>query len=444
MPGGAGRSMRGAGILLAALACLLAAGCSSFWKLPPPPTEAEVAAGVSAEELRDQLEVAYERFTLSMGAAAQKSGLDAELPQRRAALSLYSDAVFAYGKLLDRDDPKASLFDVISFTTGLSLYFSSDTAEKSLGPYRAEMLLASNKALSDVRKIARGVLPAKEVNLLEDDARAWAETQEDWYAGLGTAGFSLAPSASEAKPLPSSLQNLSLLPYQVLQGVDNATAAMRELSRVGRRIARVAEYAPQYGRISMELLSYDLLEQKKITELVEAMQGLSLSAEKLVDLSGRLPEDLRGELSGLLQEFDKRQKSLSELLTQANGALSATADALDKAETVADTFERGVVGLGKASADWNATIEAGAVLNNNYMEATAKVIESSHELRQAVAESQKLLDSAAVKNLVNESHSLVDHMFYRLLQLILAIFALVAAILVLRFFLNRPKNANPT
>ncbi|MEW5735446.1 MAG: hypothetical protein AB1921_11355 [Thermodesulfobacteriota bacterium] len=441
MSGRSGYWTAKAGIFLAAAALWTLSGCSSFWKPPEAAQARAKAAALSAEELRDRLEVAYERFTLSLGTASQQTEQASDTAERRAALSLYSDAVFAYGKLLDREDPKAALFDIISYTIGLASYFTSDSAEKTLGPFREGMLSAARQSEKDALFIARGVLPASDVALVEKDARAWAETRKDWYAGLGTSGFSIGPTASESKPLPSSLQNLTLLPYQVLQGVDNATAAMRELSRVGRRIARVAEYAPRYGRISMELISYDLLETQKIGDLIAAMEGLSKSTEKLVALSDNLPEDVRAELSGLLKEFDSRQKSVAELLAQANGALSATAEALDKAQAVAETFERGIVGLGKASADWNATIEAGTILNNNYMEATAKVIESSHELRQAVAESQRLLDSAAVKNLVTQSRSLADHLFIRAAELLILLFVLIAALLVFQRYLSRPKQA---
>ncbi|MBI5844722.1 MAG: hypothetical protein HZB23_08645 [Deltaproteobacteria bacterium] len=421
-------------------------------------------AVMSDVELRRRLRDGFERFSLMVVATADRIKEETDdLTVRRRAVYWKTVAVPAYASMISEPNPRLALVDILTFTTAMRRSFESGQGKDLFGQFQPLALETARAAEKDARATAHALMSEKDARAVLSEVESWlaAHPVDDPY---GTTA--LGQSAGAIRPMPESLVNAPLSTIRKWTNrLDAATEAVREITRVGDRIAQVAELSPNTGRWSMELLAYDLLQTREFGQTLASIKTLSESAAALARLGQSLPEQMRLTSESLFAEMKERETRVLAILGETRGAISEANRTLSAAQVLTHDFASGITGLGEASRDWNDTIAAGAALNRDYIEATKTMMVSSAEMRKIVDETRKvvmetrmLMDPAAFRKMSVEaedlskrmafqadqlSEKIVDRIFWRAVLLMLAFFgALFAYRIFSASVLKRMENKN--
>lgn len=460
--------MRTAPLIRAALLVglsVLALSCAAGTGGKETARESTGAVAVMSDvELRRRLRDGFERFSLMVVATADRIKEETDdLNVRRRAVYWKTVTVPAYAAMISEPNPRIALVDLLTFTTAMRRSFENGPGRDLFGPLQPLALETARAAEKDARAAAYALMSEKDAKAVLSEVEAWlaAHPVDDPY---GTA--SLGESSESIRPMPEGLVNAPLSAVRKwVNRLDAATEAVREITRVGDRIAQVAELSPNTGRWSMELLAYDLLQTREFGQTLASMKTLSESAAALAKLGQSLPEQMRLTSESLFAEMKERENRVLAILGETRGAIAEASRTLSTAQVVTQDFAGGIVGLAQASRDWNDTIAAGAALNRDYIEATRTMMVSSAEMRKIVDETRKvvmetrmLMDPAAFRRMSVEaedlskrmafqadqlSEKIVDRIFWRAVFLILAFFGTLFAYRIFSAsILKRMENRN--
>ncbi|MBW1987956.1 MAG: hypothetical protein JRI97_00275 [Deltaproteobacteria bacterium] len=336
-----------------------------------------VQAVMTDQELRQRLAETHATFAGLLIAATDRIKEDCpDLDTRRRAVQWKAGAIPLYGNLVSAANPRVALMDAITFTMGMAYSLEYGEASQLFGECQPVAVDAAQKAADRVLSIAADLLKPEELSRVKAEVEEWVKTHSPFDVGGGRVA-SLPPAlADPSRPMPKSILSIPLSAFQLLDDIDNATEAVKEMTRVGDRIGRIVEYSPRYGQWSMELLIYDLLQTEQVSSLVDSANGLAESVEELVRLGRNIPEDLREDLSRLAEEMRFHQNAMQNLLDNAREAFVESGRTLEQARLAAGDITaaaREMSGVAKemgrvtgrldATADnWRKTIDSAGVL----------------------------------------------------------------------------------
>ena len=414
------------------------AGCSSFlWGKKGQ--RAENAQGavwrptMSDLELKSRLRSGFDLFAMRVIATGEQVAAQCPDPGiRRKALFWKSMVVPAYGSMVTESDPRVSLMDIITFTTAMRKTFETGEGRDMFGPCQPLVVKVARDSEQDALRIAGELLPPKEFAAMRKEVEAWVDAKKPYNVYGQTRVDRQAGTPDKDRPEPTGLmESIPLAAFQMLEGIDNATQAVREMGRVGERLAQMAEYAPTYSRWSMELLAYDLLQTDQISAAVEGLKSLSSSASRLVALGEGMPKDLRKNMDLFLRELDTRTRSLESLVADSTAMISNTGQMLDRAQTLSGMVGQNAQSLVDASADWDETIARAEVLSAKTQAAALEVSASAERMTGALDQTRKLMEAAANGGLITKVEGLVSHILVSVALLMVFFFALLLGYKVL-------------
>ncbi|MBU2489350.1 MAG: hypothetical protein KKA60_08160 [Proteobacteria bacterium] len=336
--------------LLAGLA-LFGAGCATMKQRVNEAWDAQsqrVSEAIEAHEaakapvtsdlaLRQRLAESHTGFaSLLVSAADRIKESCPDLETKRRAVQWKARAVPLYGSLVSAPNSRVALMDVLTFTSGMAYSLESGEASELFGGCQAVAVEAAQKARDRAWAIAASLLSPEALATVEQDVDAWVRTHS--YFDVGGARVQDVPAAlaDPSRPMAKSILNIPLSAFDLLSGIDDATQAVREMTRVGDKIAGIAEYSPQYGQWSLELLLYDLLDAPEVRAALDSARSLSESASALLSMGQELPREMRADLARLGQEADRHRQAMEKLLATTRQALSEGDRTLDKARGAAE------------------------------------------------------------------------------------------------------------
>ncbi len=230
---------------------------------------------------------------------------------------------------------------------------------------------------------------------------------------------------------------------------------MHQISVVGRHVADVASGMPRQIRWNGELLLYDLEEHRSVRSALASINRISESASSVAGTARDLLPGLRKTANQVLDDLEKRRPMVSSTLAEVHkisdsaGAtvkevrrtVKGVEEAIGRSKPVLDDARVTADSLQRAGQAWTATFEVidGWVEQGNkppeqrekkrrpfdirdYTRTAEGLADAAVKTRQLVTSSRELIESrqvtARVEQLDQASRGLIDHVAWRMGQLI--------------------------
>lgn len=236
----------------------------------------------------------------------------------------------------------------------------------------------------------------------------------------------------------------ALLGLDPLSNLDPAVREITQTRQLAERTIYYMQHVPNLLDMQIERLTYQLAVTPETKQLLLDADRISLAAESTGRLADGLPHIIASEREAAIDQFmaalNTQQAQVSRLVVDLRGALEAAATTSDSLNTTIRSLDAFVARFDKPAA---TSAKAPPARPFDIADYTA----TAHELASAARELQALLaqidsSSSGVERLTasaaSDLHLVVDHAFWRSVQLILILVAAVlGAVLIYRFAVAR-------
>jgi hypothetical protein len=414
-------------LVLLALATLLS-GCAVTNRLFRDRAAEERAAALL------QLQLAVMRFadeytvrvTERVGVFQQSTNDPGE---RLASQSwLVSQATSAF-TIATGPNPEINAIDMLVFATLSRMVIEDRWVGDLFGP-RAEGLLATHRGLEDrAWNFAPMLLSEAQVLELRSDIEAWHRKNPNLRAVpfIHFEEFALSNSAAPAGTASSS----SLFSFLGIDPLSNLDPAVRELAQTRQLAERAVYYgqrAPQLISMEAQRLAFELAVTPESAVLLENVDRIGGAAQTASNLAADLPRLFAEERSAAIEQLtgilDERQGELQALVVELRSTLEAGG-------TTSDSVRETIAALDVLMARFDRPASATARNESRPFDVT-EYTEALRVMGETAQQLQVLLGQADGKmpaldqfseRATGQLVSLVDHVYWRLVQLILLLVA---------------------
>jgi len=361
--------------------------------------------------------------------------------------------------IIRQDAPLLSLVDAWHYAVCLSENCDPEDIA-GLSPPNQETALATSTELREwVRSAARVYLP-RDVFL-----RTRTELNESAKQSSGEKqkGFTPFSATDRGKQAVSFLASVPLSPITTLGKVGQGASSFSDMASAANRFTDVMGDLPTEMRLEVEELMRTLGVTDQLTSAVLALQQTNRTID---DVSARLetyPEEIRQATVGVLDRTVEAQPELRQTLQQSQQALGQMETTITQAERLGKTLDQTAQSIKSATEEINRLANppgketsgggGGKPFDiNEYRRTAEELTKASARIEQVIVELRGLLESDALPRTTQaaeetagamraEGETLVDHLFWRLIQLAVVVFVLALAYqLIARFWLKPRRN----
>jgi hypothetical protein len=236
--------------------------------------------------------------------------------------------------------------------------------------------------------------------------------------------------------------SIPMAPIRALEGVDNTATAIHKVSNSVERFTDVAERMPESTRWQMSILIDDFEESEMTQSFLESLNDFSQSSTQLVKVLDTMPEQMRTELLTVLDESDQSQQQMQITLQNAvevsayaekmlaqldttSQAINITAQQANDAgvawENASDSIQE-LIGMFKSDKPKDPNAPPGFGMRD-FDTMLLNAGQTADKVGTAVAQIQQTADAAEIQK---QLRSLIDHVMWRLFELVLAVVILVS------------------
>lgn len=380
---------------------------------------------ISEEELREALLQFASRFesTVIATANAIAAGTNDVTIQRRT-LRWKLGMTPAITEATFQSEPESAYVALLTLATSLDEYLTTGSGREVFADQQKLATDASGELLAAAIEVGNRFLDAKQLERVTREVAALVRAQPIRGEFVAEKVQSLV-NASAMSPIFDWVTAIPMSPFRALQGVDHGAQAIHEFNDTAKQMTRVADSMPRLMRWNLQLLALDLSQQGNIESSVESFATLAASAESL----SRTAEGLPGMLQDLLAQAERSGRELEPLAGSLERSASAVAEA-------GEAWRGLVTELSKPPADPSKPSRPFDI--REWQQTAAEVQSAAAELRALLDSAGALAGSNAlegplaaladrVERIEAGSEALVDRAAWRLLQLMLAFFALLFA-----------------
>ncbi len=349
--------------------------------------------------------------------------------ERLAAQSwLVSQATSAF-TIATGPNPELNAIDMLVFATLSRMVIEDRWVGELYGP-RAEGLLAAHRGLEErAWNLAPMLLSEAQVIELRSGIEAWHRKNPVVRAVpfIHFEDFAFATGATPSGTASSS----SIFSFLGIDPLSNLDPAVRELAQTRQLAERAVYYgqrAPKLISMEAQRLAFELAMTPESAGLLESVDRIGGAAQTAGNLAADLPRLLAEERSAAIAQLtgilDERQGQLQALVVELRSTLEAggtTSDSVRETVAALDVllarFDR------PASA--NARSESRPFDVTEYTEALRVMGETAQQLQVLLGQADGKMPALnqASERAAGQLVSLVDHVYWRLVQLILVLVA---------------------
>lgn len=382
-----------------------------------------------------------------------------DLDVKRTNLLLNTRLSNAIRTLSETTSPLVGLIEYWELSVRLHSYFANGHGKSLYQQAQPDMLKAAQKAKDEIEKIAADYLPA---DLLEGTrVQVYQFAKENPIQG--TMGnlivYATVDKAEEFSQFRKVL-NIPLAPIRAMEGVDKTAVAIDRFTDSASRFNDILKSMPESARWEMTLFLYDLQNNEMTKSLLKNMQEFNANSRQMVELAGKMPQDVREELSVLIDQVEQKQKSIQETISQveaASNSLNTTAASLQQ---TASSWQLAADSTTQTLRAWQAISEQSSskpapsepIRPEDIQKAATEIQNATRELRLLMADLQGLTQSEGVNQIqeaVNHNilagqasaQAVVDHLAWRQIQILAGVFAVWLAV---RLLGRRRKKGSST
>jgi len=443
-----GRTQTSRLVLLAAISGLtMLCACRS---LPLPGFGPSSAEKQRAFELQSRLDRYTRDFALTVEQAAEQiTDSTADPRVGRATVHWKLTAIPRLKELARMKSQGQALLSLWLFTEAMVYDLEEGAGSVAFGDAQPIAVAASRRLAGEIAGIAGQIIEGEEgfataQALIHDSVRRSVprldgDAPDDGVAELGSveAGIrQLTSSAGELEWLPE----FTLQAFNPFSGLNETAAAVREFTdRASRLVEDTSAEMPWH----LELLVYDLEQRATVRDAEASLRRASDGVASLAATAADWPAGVEGVVRTTLDGIDDKQEGLRRTLREAEQALAA-------AESLVSGLDRTAAQLNAAGEAWGATFQTLGLGADKppdpnpgepsrpfdvreYRDTAEELRRTATELRGLVGEVRALTGEtgegtplgnveAAARTAAGEARGLADHVAWRLLQLVGAIF----------------------
>ncbi|NLH16680.1 MAG: hypothetical protein GX455_08880 [Phycisphaerae bacterium] len=366
---------------------------------------------ITKEELRDHLDGLADSFKVSINSIAEE--IIRKSPNKSIkmqSLETRIQLLYALNAILQEDDSVAAFLNTWALCIRFRLFLEEGEGTALFGENHGKTVEASRNSEKQIEEIGKLFLTEAMFNAIRNDLYEFARANP---VRLNMSNLVMYPT--DAKKTGGdhflSILTLPMEPFRAIGGVDRTATAIGRFTDTADRFTDILAELPETSRWQLLLFLYELEESETMKSLVASTAALSESSKQLAATSEQLPENIRKQLSVLLDEVDTKQKNLQVTLVQAEkmaemvkeamnsvteASVSLDATAMSVTET-ADTWKQAAHATGQA-------IKEAAVFQpkpgdppstfniRDYQDTARAVTQAASELRAATAELRLLAD----------------------------------------------------
>jgi hypothetical protein len=415
-------------LILLVIAALLLSGCGFTNRLFRDRAAEERAAALL------QMQLAVMRFADEYAARVNakvrtfQQATDDPAERLESQSWLVSQATAAF-TIAAGPNPELNAIDMLVFST-LSRLVIEDRWVGELYGDRAQDLLAEHRALE------RRIWDYSSVLLTEAQTEELRSSIEAWHRKnrLGRAvpfihleDFAFATSASS----PGSTSSTSIFSFLGIDPLSNLDPAVRELAQ-SRQLAERAVYygqrAPKLISMEAQRLAFEFAVAPESVRVIDSVARIGGAAQTTSELAANLPSLVAEERAAAIEQLaavlDQRQDEWQGLAIELRTALEAggtTSDSVRETIAALDAFtarfdRRAAPPAGTAARPFDVT---------EYTEALRQLADTAQQLKALLDQADR--QAPALTQVSDRAGaqlaSLVDHVYWRLVQLVLVLVA---------------------
>jgi len=326
-------------------------------------------------------------------------------------------------------NPELNAIDMLVFATLSRMVIEDRWVGELLGP-RAEGLLAAHKALeARAWDLAPMFLSEAQTVELRSGIEAWHRKNPVVRAVpfIHFEDFAFATGATPAGAASSG----SIFSFLGLDPLSNLDPAIRELAQTRQLAERAVYYgqrAPKLISMEAQRLAFELAMTPESVGLLQNVDRIGGAAQATGNLAADLPRLFAEERSAAIEQLtgilDERQGQLQALVVELRSTLEAGGTTSD---SVRETIAALDVLLARFDRPASATAPTGSRPFDvtEYTEALRVMGETAQHLQVLLVEADGKVPALnqATERVTGQLVSLVDHVYWRLVQLILVLVA---------------------
>jgi hypothetical protein len=422
-------------LLFLALAGLLLSGCAVTNRLFRDRAAEERAASLL------QLQLAMMRFAdeytarINAQIAVFQQATDDPAARLESQSWLVSQATSAF-TIAAGPNPELNAIDMLVFST-LSRMVIEDRWVGEIYGQRAQGLLAEHRALETrIWNYSRVLLTEAQTDELRSSIEAWHRANP-----LGRAvpfihleDFAFATSATR----PGGNSSSSIFSFLGIDPLSNLDPAVRELAQ-SRQLAERAVYygqrAPMLVSMEAQRLAFEMAVAPESVRLLDSVARIGGAAQTTGELAARLPALVSEERAAMIEQLagllDERQGELQALAVELQAVATELRSALEAGGATSDSVRETIVALDALMARFENRparpdgVPARPFDVTEYTEALRQASDTAQQLHALIglADSQTPAITQLSDHAADRMSAVVDHVFWRLVQLALVLAA---------------------
>jgi len=420
-------------LLLALVACsILLSGCALTNRLFRDRAAEERAAALlqlqlSVMRFADEYTARVDERVVVFQQATNDPG------ERLAAQSwLVSQATGAF-TIAAGPNPELNAIDMLVFATLSRMVIEDRWVGELYGP-RADGLLAAHKALeSRVWGHADVFLTAAQIDELRTSIEVWHRDNPIGRAVpfIHLEDFAFATGATSAGP-SSSTSIFSFIGIDPLANLDPAVRELAQSRQLAERAVYYGQRVPKLISMETQRLAFEMAVTPESLRVLDSVDRIGGAAQATGNLAADLPRLFAEERSAAIEQLtgilDERQGELQALAAELRSTLEA-------GSTTSDSVRETIAALDVLLARFERPASATARTDSRpfdvteYTEALRMLGETAQQLQVLLAQADGKMPALtqASEQATGQLASLVDHVYWRLVQLILVLVAAAVA-----------------
>ena len=270
-----------------------------------------ISEQLSKEQLRSVLDNYEEFFIATVKNVSEQ--LDELMPNTqnyKSTLHLRDHTISACRTMLEQDDPQVAFVDSWVLAVRLAEHFKSGQGSDLFGEYQGLVVDAAGQIQEHIERIGKEFLDAKTFITTQDKVYEFGRKHPIGKKYAESIVF--ATEAENGQPSPfESIVSLPLAPFKLVEGATQVVTGTHKLSDSADHFSDIVEGLPESARWQLLLLLYDMEKTDMVKSALASMNEFSNNSSRLATSAEKRPEQLRLELSTLIQEFEAQTSGAS-------------------------------------------------------------------------------------------------------------------------------------
>ena len=224
---------------------------------------------------------------------------------------------------------------------------------------------------------------------------------------------------------------------QPFSGINATAKALSEFTQVADEFKTIVTYIPEDIALRIEYLLTDVEERGMMVKLNDSISQVANAADSFAASADELPEDMKEVLSHAFSELEK-STALRETVVETRTTAEEVNRGIDRLDTLLTSLDHtieSVTGAGEAWAGVGVAFgldqeseepeeeDEGPSFAEEWSGTALGVTNAALEIRQLLADVRDLTSSSDEESLTESAIATVDHVTWRLVQLVLVVFA---------------------